>query len=114
MESLPIINQSYDLYKGIIEVTDKLEKHWKYGLGASVESSVLACVENLIMAKNAPKALKASYLIHASSKLEISALKVRLLLEMKLVNETKVFQLQARLAEIGRMLGGWLKAAQSM
>ena len=65
------------------------------------------------MAKNAPKALKAGYLIKATSKLEIAMFKLRLMLELGLANETKIFQLQANLAEIGRMLGGWLKASQS-
>ena len=70
-------------------------------------------MSQLIMAKNAPKTLKSAYLIRASSHLEIATLKTRLLLELKLVNETKLFQMQATLAEIGRMLGGWLKACQS-
>jgi hypothetical protein len=38
---------------------------------------------------------------------------LRLLLELKLCNETKIFQTQAQMEETGRMLGGWLKAAQS-
>ena len=46
-------------------------------------------------------------LLKASSQLEISRLKLRLMLELKLVNETKLFQAQAKLQEIGRMLGGW-------
>lgn len=66
------------------------------------------------MAKNAPKTLKAGYLIKASSKLEVSTLKLRLVLELRLINETKIFQLQAKLDEIGRMLGGWLKSVQSL
>ena len=65
------------------------------------------------MAKNAPKPLKAGYLIKASAKLETSMLKLRLFLEFKLTNETKVFQIQAHMEEIGRMLGGWLKSVQS-
>ncbi|MBI4127256.1 hypothetical protein HY463_00950 [Candidatus Peregrinibacteria bacterium] len=65
------------------------------------------------MAKNAPKLMKASFLIKAGSKLECCTLKLRLYLELKLVNETRAFQTQAKLAEIGRMLGGWLKATQS-
>ena len=113
MDSLPIINKSYDLYKGSIEINEKLRKRWKYGLGLSLETSVLDCLENLIMAKNAPKPLKAGYLIKAMSKLEITLFKLRLMLELGLANETKIFQLQAKLAEIGRMLGGWLKANQS-
>ena len=80
----------------------------------SLENSVLDCMETLVMAKNAPKTLKAGYLIKASSKLEVSTLKLRLLLELRLVNSTKIFQLQTMFDEIGRMLGGWLKSVQSL
>ena len=51
------------------------------------------------MAKNAPKPLKAVYLIKASSHLETSTLKLRLFLELGVANETKIFQTQAKLAE---------------
>ncbi len=113
MESLPIINRTYEAYKAIIELNNKMEKRRKYSIGLSLENSILDCMENLVMAKNAPKTFKAGYLIKAGSKLEVSTLKLRLLLELKLANETKIFQLQAKLDEIGRMLGGWLKAAQN-
>lgn len=79
----------------------------------SLENSVLEFMETLIMAKNAPKTLKAAYLIKASSQLEIATLKLRLLLELALVNETKIFQTQAKLTETGKMLGGWLKSIQN-
>ena len=114
MGSLPIINSIYDAYKSIVELNAKLEKRWRYGIGLSLENTTLSCMEHLIMAKNAPKTLKAAYLIKAGAELEITTLKLRLYLEFRLANETRIFQLQARLAEVGRMLGGWLKAAQSM
>jgi hypothetical protein len=85
---------------------------WRYSLGNSLEISVLDCLEQLIMAKNAPKPLKAGYLIKASSHREVATLKLRLCLELKLANETKIFQLQSKLEEVGRMLGGWLKSVQ--
>ncbi len=113
MESLPIINKTYEAYKSIIDINDHIQKRRRYGIGTSLEDSTLSCLESLIMAKNAPKPLKAGYLIKASSQLEISTLKLRLMLELKLVNETKIFQVQSKLAEIGRMLGGWLKSVQS-
>ncbi len=87
-----------------------LTKRWLYSLGFSLENSALDCMENLIMAKNAPKPLKAGYLIQSGCKLETAMLKLRLLLELKLVSETKIFQIQAKLEEAGRMLGGWLKS----
>lgn len=90
-----------------------LPKRWRYSLGISIENTILDCMSELVMAKNAPRQLKASYLIKASSHLEVATLKLRLILEHNLINETKVFQTQASLAEVGRMLGGWLKASQS-
>lgn len=64
------------------------------------------------MAKNAPKPLKGSYLLRASGHIEVARLKLRLFLDLKLANETKIFQAQSTLEEIGRMLGGWLKSLQ--
>jgi len=110
MESLPIINKSFEVYKAIIEMNDHLEKRWRYSLGQSLENSILNLLSELVMAKNAPKTLKAPYLIRASSHLEISILKLRLFLELKFANETKIFQCQTNLAEAGRMLGGWLRS----
>lgn len=91
-------------------MNNHLEKRWRYSLGASSENSILSLLENLIMAKNAPKPMKSPYLIKANSQLEISTLKLRLFLELRIANETKIFQTQSRLSEIGRMLGGWLKS----
>ncbi|MBI5412026.1 four helix bundle protein [Candidatus Peregrinibacteria bacterium] len=113
MESLPIINKLYEIYKRIIDLNETVPKRESYSLGISLENSVLETLENLILAKNAPKPFKAAYLIKASSQLEITTLKLRLLLELKLANETKIFQIQGFLTETGRMLGGWLRATQN-
>ncbi len=111
---MPIINKTYEIYKTTVEINSKLEKRWRFDFGKGLENSVLEYLEILIMAKNAPKTMKVGYLLKAVAKLEIIVLKYRLLLEFKLVNETRLFQIQSKLAEIGRMLGGWLKAVQSL
>jgi hypothetical protein len=113
MSSLPIINKSYELYKQYTDVNDHLMKRWRLSLGTSIEESILTLLEQLVMTKNAPKPMKAGILLKASGTLEVLTLKIRLLLEKNLVNETRVFQLQAQTQEIGRMLGGWLKSSQS-
>jgi hypothetical protein len=113
MSSLPIINKTYELYKYFTDVNDHMMKRWRLNLGMSIESSILTILEQLIIAKNAPKTMKAAYLLRASGSLEVLNFKVRLLLELGVVNETRVFQMQAKVQEIGRMLGGWLKATQS-
>jgi len=113
MESLPIINRTYELYKLVVDINNHLDKRWRYSLGASLEESVLNCLSELIMGKNAPKQFKSTYLIKASSHNEVATLKLRLFLELAIANETKIFQAQSKLAEIGRMLGGWIKSLQN-
>jgi len=110
VQELPIINKIYEIYKSIVDINNHLEKRWRYSLGTSLEDSIMLLIQEIIMAKNAPKPLKAIYLIKASSHLEIVTLKLRLLLELNLTNETKIFQNQSKLNEVGRMLGGWLKS----
>ncbi len=113
METLPIINQTYEVYKIVMDINNHTEKRWRYSLGNSLENTILDCLENFIMAKNAPKHLKSGFLIKANAQLEIMTLKLRLFLELKITNETKIFQVQAKIREIGRMLGGWIKSLQN-
>lgn len=94
----------------MIDINNHLDKRWRYSLGQSLENSILDCLSELIMAKNAPKPLKFPYLIKAGALLEICTLKLRLFLELEIANETKIFQAQNNVSEIGRMLGGWLRS----
>lgn len=113
MDTLPIINRTYDLYKQVVDISENLNKRWRFSLGKSIEDTVLSLLSELIMAKNAPKPLKAGYLIRACAHQETCMLKLRLCLELKLANETKIFQTQATVEEVGRQIGGWLKSVQS-
>jgi len=110
---IPIIQKTYEVYKGVVEINNHLEKRWRYSLGHSVEESVLTLLDSLIMAKHAPKSLKASYLLKSMGQLEIVRLKLRLILEFKAVkNQTNVFKIQQHNEEIGKMLGGWIRSLE--
>lgn len=54
--------------------------------------------------------MKATYLIKADAKAELTVLKLRAILELKLANETNVLKLQAKLTEARRQIGGWRKS----
>jgi hypothetical protein len=110
---LPIILKVYDLYKQLVDCNVKIPKIHRYGLGQSAEATVLQTLESLIMAKYAPKPNKAKYLILSIAQIETLRFKLRLYLELQLVNETKVFQMQAELQEIGRMATGWRKSVSA-
>ena len=110
---IPIIQKTYEVYKGVVDINNHLEKRWRYSLGHSVEESVLTLLDSLIMAKHAPKSLKASYLLKSMGQLEIVRLKLRLILEFKAVkNQTNVFKIQQHNEEIGKMLGGWIRSLE--
>jgi hypothetical protein len=110
---IPIIQKTYEVYKGVVEINNHLEKRWRYSLGHSIEESILTLLDSLIMAKHAPKSLKASYLLKSMGQLEIVRLKLRLILELKAVkNETNIFKIQQHNEEIGKMLGGWIRSLE--
>ncbi|MBD3331173.1 hypothetical protein GF354_06665 [Candidatus Peregrinibacteria bacterium] len=108
--SLPVISKTYEIYKFIIEANSTIPRKFRFSLGSSMEKSILELLDNLILSKNAPKTHKSAYLIKYQSLQEILIIKNRLLLELKLVNPTKIFQINAKLNEIGKMIGGWLKS----
>jgi hypothetical protein len=111
MESeLPIILKVYDVYKKLIDCNLKLPKTHRYGLGVSTENTVLAILESVIMAKYAPKPSKPKFLITGIAQIETLRFKLRLYMELGLINETRAFQLQAETREIARMATGWRKS----
>jgi len=112
MQELPVINRTQELYECVCKITSKLSALNQQTIGRRLEDDILQLLELLIMAKYAPKAHKGAYLIKASAMIEIIQFQLRILLTQKLANETTLHQLQAKVMEIGRMVGGWRKSVQ--
>ncbi|OVE79279.1 hypothetical protein BVY00_00860 [bacterium G20] len=110
MEELSVISATYEVYKKLIELNTTLDKKYRHTLGEPSVTSCAEILEQLILAKHAPKPLKAPYLIKADAMAELTALKLRTILELKLANETNILKIQARLSEARRMIGGWRKS----
>lgn len=112
MQELPVINRTEELYEDILKITSKLPSLQRQTIGKRLENSILNLLELLIMAKHAPSAHKGPYLIKSSAQVEIVQFQLRILLTHKLANETTLHQLQAKVVEIARMLGGWRRSTQ--
>lgn len=110
MEELSVITATYEIYKKLITLTTTIDKKYRYSLGEPTVASCTAALEQLILAKNAPKSLKGTYLINADAQVELTALKLRAVLELKLANETNILKVQAKLTEARRQIGGWRKS----
>ena len=110
MNDLPAILRTHELYTSLSPITEKLPTLKRQTIGRRLEDSTLQLIELLIMAKNAPRAHKAAYLIKATATNQIIQFHIRTLMVQKLANDTTLHQLAAKTTEIGRMTGGWLKS----
>jgi len=112
MQELSVIRLAYEVHKKLVELNAQLDKKYRHTLGEPTVRQCAKTLEQLIMAKHAPSPLKNSYLLHADSSAELTALQIRTILELKLANETNLLKLQARLTEARRQIGGWRKSTQ--
>ncbi|MGH7195881.1 MAG: four helix bundle protein [Candidatus Saccharimonadales bacterium] len=110
MEELSVISITYEVYKKLIGLNTSLDKKYRHTLGESAVASCSDTLKQLILAKHAPKPIKASYLIQADALAELTALKLRVILELHLANDTNLLKIQARMSEARRMIGGWRKS----
>ncbi len=109
-EELSVIVLMYELYKKLIELNITIDKKYRFALSEPTIASCSATIEQLILAKHAPKAVKETYLIVADAEAELTALRIRAILELKLANATNLLKLQAKLTEARRQIGGWRKS----
>ena len=100
----------YEVHKKLIILNADIDKKYRHTLSEPCVSSCRNVLEMLVLAKYAPKQLKASYLIKANSFAEITALQLRTILEMKLSNETNILKIQAKLSEARKQINGWRKS----
>ena len=89
-----------------------IDKKYRHTIAEPAIQNSLQLLNQLILAKSAPKPIKARYLLTADSQAELLALQIRSILELKLANETNVLKLQAKLTEARRQIGGWRKSIQ--
>lgn len=109
--TLSIIEKTYQIYKRLVVIDAGLPNVHKISVSNTSQRALDNLLQLFFMAQHAPKTQKGAYLLKAQSQLDVLNLQLRLYLDLKLANETKIFQLLADLQEVGRMLGGWLKAS---
>jgi hypothetical protein len=109
--TLSIVEKTYQIYKRLVIINTKLPDVYRPDLGRQCLNTTETLLQTFFMAQYAPKTHKGAYLLKAQSQLDVLNLQLRLYLDLKLANETKIFQLLSDSQEVGRMLGGWLKSS---
>jgi len=107
---IPIIKNLYELYKLFYNYSISFPKKDKYTLGAKCETYIITTIELLLEASNTYKREKLELIKKANSKFDTLKIFIRLLKDLNIIDDKKYIELQKRIQEIGKMLGGWIKS----
>lgn len=110
---IPIFTKTYELYKTFYGYLSSFPKKDKYAFGLKCESLLLEVIEGIILAGNQSKHDKLPTLNKVSSKLDVLKVMFRLGKDLKIIDNKKYLILEGIIQEIGRMLGGWIKATSN-
>ena len=84
----------------------------RYSLGQNIENTTLEIFEYFFQITHLSGQEKLFLLQKTSNKLDILKILIRLAKDVQAIDNKKYLQLEQLLQEVGKMLGGWLKAAK--
>lgn len=105
---IPIFTKLYELYKTLSETLPSFPKTQRYTLGQRLENTVIDILELLFAIPFSPT--RSAILEHMSIKLDLLKVLLRLAKDTQSISTNKYIELQIILQEIGKMLGGWMRA----
>lgn len=101
----------YDTYAMWNLVLEKFPKSQRYTLGETCSRHLLTVLELLLAAASITIIVdKTVSLRSASAKIDTLKLLVRLTKDCHCINNVQYLQVESKLIDIGKMLGGWLKS----
>lgn len=109
---IPIFKKSYDLYKTFYGYRNLIPKQDRYTIWQRCESLILDILEGILLVSQAQKTEKLSILERTSIKLNLLRIFIRLMKEIKTIDNKKYTTIETIIDEIGRMLGGWIKSTK--
>jgi len=109
-QEIPIFTKLYEFYKSLSVVIPSFPKTKRYSLGLKIDNITLEIIELLFYVPIS--ANKTLTLQKMSVKLDLLKVLIRLSKDSQAMNNSNYLKLQVSLQEIGKMLGGWLRASK--
>jgi hypothetical protein len=109
---IPIFKKTYDLYKTFYSYRDSIQKQDRHTIWQRCENIMLEILEGVLLASQTQKSDKLPILEKVSLKLNFLRVFLRLMKEVKTIDNKKYAALEGLVDEIGRMLGGWIKSSR--
>lgn len=105
--TLTILDRLVSVYKLWTTYLDHLPKKSKYSLGGKIDDVFLECIDLIFTASFQEKAKKLLYVEKVTTRFDLLKFLIRILWELKLLDDKKYIAISTELDEIGRMIGGW-------
>lgn len=110
---IPIFKKSYDLYKLFIQYRKLVPKQDRFTVFERCECAILDVLEAIMQASGEQRKEKLPALERASLRLNMLRVFIRLMKDVKTIDNKKYIALEAPIDEIGRMLGGWIRSVKT-
>lgn len=111
MEQSPVFAKCYDLLVWLNTLLTGFPKDQRFRLAMRIEDSAFALHECLLRAVRSPR--RQAQLAEADVQLDKLRFYLRLAQDSRCINTRQYEHAAAQCAEIGRLLGGWMKSNQS-
>jgi hypothetical protein len=105
-----IIHKTYKFYLNLSLVVGKFSKKDRFILGAKCEQVTLDILGMLLSANAEYSKIRRTILNDIDKNLRLLKLLIRACYDTKSMNQKTCIDMQERLQEIGKMLGGWIKS----
>lgn len=110
---LLIYKKYTDLYYYAYKLLEKYPKAERFGLVADIKHSMNDTLKNMLYAQKVSKNQKINYLNIIDAELIYQRFAIRLSYNQKYISSNNYKTWSLKVAEIGKMLGGWIKSCQS-
>jgi len=111
MKQSPIFARTYDFIMWLIPLTIKFPRSQRFVMAATLQAEAIQFQKLLIEA--AHKKEKQDLLLSADAELDKVRTHLRMSMEMGLLQSGQYEHAARMMTEIGKLLGGWMKALQA-
>lgn len=110
-ELLPIVQKAYDVNVWLLPRVERFPRRYKFTLGDRIQATALDLCLALVEASHAQR--KERPLHRANRLLDQLRLLVRLACDIEILSHKQLAFVSGHNEELGRMIGGWLRASRS-
>ncbi len=112
-EKLPLYIKNYKLILYLYKIVHNFDKEYKHTLGVTLLDTAYELLDNIIEANTSPNNEKIKKIRQVSSSFDKLKMRIRISHDIGLISHKKFSFIIEQEIEIGHMIKGWLKWAES-